>query len=294
MNRRTILLAALAAVILGAGCGRDEREVVDEFQFHVSMGRVNEALGLLDQNAVVVFQGAAYPGREAHRRWLAEARSRHLGFPVGKVDGTRAGWQVATGGHVSGVRLIEGEGFRPASGDRLAVQIEADVKRGRITKITYDLTPASKAALGARGDQVRKTAAVFDGPPPMYNLGLFAANAVLQVGSTRLEGGPAIAGWVLTNRPAALGGEPTVEGSMVRWQGTFSTAATRQAGAAARRARFEVDVAGATTPAPIIRRYTVDYEEPAPAPPASQPASAPAPAPSQPAPSQPASASQPR
>ena len=299
MNRRTIP-AALAAMLLAAGCGRAADRVVDEFQVDVSTGRVDEAAALLARDAVIIFEGTAYPRRIAAQRWLNEAKRRRLGFPVGKAGTERAGWQVA-GRHVSGFRLIHGDGYGSGGPDApqlLTVKIDADVRGGLITRIVYELTPASRAALAAGGDQVKKVAAVFDGPPPMYNLGLFAADAVLQAGSTRLTGSPTIAGWVLSNGPASTGGDPKVQGSTVRWQGNFSTRASRQAGLAARPARFEVDVAGATSAAPNIRRYTVIFEDddtsqPAPAasqpaPAASQPASA-----SQPAASQPASASQP-
>ncbi|MBI5478936.1 MAG: hypothetical protein HY906_08780 [Deltaproteobacteria bacterium] len=303
MNRRMLPAAALAAVLLATGCGRNDGEVVDEFQAHVSTGRVAEAAKLLAPNVLIIFDGTAYQGRAGAERWLTEARRRRLGFPVGRLGGARAGWR-ASGGRVSGVRLIHGEGYRPAGpgAELLSVQIAAEVRRGLITKITYDLTPAAKAALAAGAEQIRKTAAVFDGPPSAYNLGLFAANAVLEVGSTRVTGSPAIAGWVLSNRPASTAQSLTVQGNVVRWQGTLSTAATRQAGLAPRPARVEVDGAGAASAAPNIRRYTVVFEgEPAtqPAPAASQPASQPAAAASQPASqpapaaSQPASASQP-
>ena len=285
MNRRTMIVAALAAVLLASGCGRDDREVVDAFQAHVSMGRVAEATALLDPKVLVIFDGTAYQGRASAQKWLAEAKRRRLGFPVGTMAGARAGWQVK-GGRVSGVRLLHGEGY-PA-GELVSVQIEAEVRRSLITKITYALTPAARAALGADVERLKKIAAVFDGPPPMYNLGTFAANAVLEVGSTRLTSGPAIAGWILGNRPVSTAQSPTVQGSVVRWQGTFTT---RQG--APRPARFEVDVAAAGTTAPIIRRYTVVFTDEAasqPAPAASQPASASQPAP---AASQPASASQP-
>jgi hypothetical protein len=221
---------------------------------------------------------------------------------VGTLSGTRAGWRVS-GGRVSGVRLIHGEGYSSggpgAPQPLLSVQIEAEVRGGLITRITYELTPAAKAAVAAGLAQTRKAAAVVDGPPSSYNLGLFAANAVLEVGSTRVTGSPAIAGWVLGNGPATTAVDPKVQGNVVRWQGTFTTAASRQAGLAPRPARFEVELAGAPA---RIRRYAVVFAAEAasqPAPAASPPASQPAPAASQPASqpasaaSQPASASQP-
>ena len=293
MTLRMIAAAGMAAVLLVAGCGRDDRRVVDDFQVRVSTGRVAEAAALLGPNAVIIFDGTVYQGRAGAQRWLTEAQRRRLGFPVGTLAGARAGWRVK-GGRVSGVRLLEGEGY-PSGGpgaERVAVQIEAEVRRGLITKLTYELTPAAKAALAAGGDQLLKVAAVFDGPPPMYNLGLFAANAVLEVGSTRLTSGPAISGWILTNGPVSTAVAPQRQGSVVRWKGTFTTRADRQAGLAPRPARFEVDVAGAASGAPFIRRYTVIFDADAasqPAPAASPPASQPAPTASQPA-SQPAPA----
>jgi hypothetical protein len=297
LNRHLIPAAALAALILTAGCGRNDREVVDDFQFRVSTGRVAEAAALLDPNVLIMFDGTAYQGRAGAHRWLTEAKRRRLGFPVGKIDGARAGWRVV-GGRVNGVRLIDGEGYRSSAPgvERLAVQIEAEVRRSLITRIAYELTPASKAALAARVEQTRKVAAVFHGPPPMYNLGAFAANAVLEVGSTRLTGSPAIAGWILSNRPASTGAEPKVQGNVVRWLGTFATAATSQAGGAPRPARFEVEVAGATSGAARIRRYTVVFADETasqPAPTASQPAASQSTRQPEPAASRPASAPQP-
>jgi hypothetical protein len=296
MIRRMMTVVPLAAALLAAGCGRDQREVVDEFQAHVSTGRGREAAALLDPNVTIIFDGTVYQGRAGAQRWLTEATQRRLGFPVGRLKGSRAGWQV-TKGRVRGVRLIHGAGF-PSGGpgeERISVQIDAEVRGGKITKITYELTPAAKAALGGGTERLSKIAAVFDGPPPMYNLGLFAANAVLEVGTTRITGSPAIAGWVLSNRPAATALAPTVQGSVVRWRGTFGSTAT----GAPRPARFEVDVAGAASAAPNIRRYTVIFDSDAagqPTPAASQPASQPASAASQPASaaSQPASAARPK
>lgn len=284
MTRRT-MFAALAAALLAAGCGRDAREIVDEFQFHVSTGNVAGAAKLLDPKVIIIFDGTAYQGRAGAQRWLSEARQKRLAFPVGRLKGERAGWRVS-GGRVSGVRLIEGDGYRPdGPGARISVAIEAHVQRGLITRLVYELTPAAKAALGASGDRLKKIAAVFDGPPAAYNLGLFAANAVLEVGATRVTGGPAITGWILRNRPVSSGPSPAIQGSVARWEGTFS-----HGGGSPRPARIEVDVASATSSAPIIRRYTVVFKDEAasqPAPagpqPTSQPASQPAPPPTQPA-----------